>query len=336
MAAMIKLFAESVRLPVVIDSTIPDVVETALRMHPGRCLINSINLEDGGKNLERLCRLAKKYGAGCVALTINEKGMAMSADEKVATARAIHDLAVGKYGLRPGDLLFDALTFTIGAGDETLTTAAMETIEAIRRIKQELPGVFTLLGVSNISFGLMAKARRILNSVFLHEAVEAGLDAAIIDAAKVMSLAQIPEADRAVCLDLIYNRQRPDTDKTALAPFIEHFSAHKDEAETTAEEEAHKPAEQQLADKIVAGDKEGLEDLLAILLQRRNATAIINEVLVPAMRYVGELFGKGRDAAAVRAAVGRGDETQREFPGAVHVEGGPGVEHEGAAGDGAG
>lgn len=293
MAAMIRLFAESVRLPVVIDSTIPDVVEVALRTHPGRCIINSINMEDGGRNLEKLCRLARKYGAGCVALTISEKGMAMTTQEKVATARAIHDLAVGKYGLRPGDLLFDALTFTIGAGDATLTTAAVETIEAIRRIKKELPGVFALLGVSNISFGLMPRARPVLNSVFLHEAVEAGLDAAIIDAGKVMSLAQISQADREVCLDLIYNRQKTDTDKTPLALFIEHFSAKKEYGDKPKEEQGKKPAEQQLADKIVAGDKEGLEDLLAILLQRRNATGIINEILVPAMRYVGELFGRG-------------------------------------------
>jgi 5-methyltetrahydrofolate--homocysteine methyltransferase len=293
MSAMIKLFAESVRLPVVIDSTIPDVVEAALRIHPGRCLINSINLEDGGRNLEKLCRLARKYGAGCVALTIHPNGMAMTVEDKVATARAIHDLAVGKYGLRPGDLLFDPLTFTIGAGDETLRTAAAETIEAIRRIKKELPGVYTLLGVSNVSFGLMPHARRVLNSVFLHEAVEAGLDAAIVDAGRVMSLAQIPEVDREVCLDLIYDRRKPDTDKTPLALFIEHFSAGKVDEGTSDEPASRKLAEQQLADKIVAGDKEGIEDLLAILLGRRNAAGIINEVLVPAMRHVGELFGRG-------------------------------------------
>jgi 5-methyltetrahydrofolate--homocysteine methyltransferase len=293
MSEMIRLFAESVRLPVVIDSTIPDVVEAALRIHPGRCVINSINLEDGGKNLEKLCKLAKKYGAACVALTINEKGMALTTADKVATAQAIYDLAVGKYGLRAGDLLFDALTFTIGAGDETLRTAGEETIEGIRGIKMALPGVFTLLGVSNISFGLMVKARKILNSVFLHEAVEAGLDAAIIDAGKVMSLAQIPAEEREICLDLIYNRQKPDTDKTPLTLFIEHFTAKKADDGDKKEEDEHKPAEQQLADKIVAGDKEALDDLLSILLQRRNATAIINEILVPAMRHVGDLFGRG-------------------------------------------
>ncbi len=293
MSEMIRLFAESVRLPVIIDSTIPAVVEASLRIHPGRCIINSINLEDGGENLAKLCRLARKYGAGCVALTINAKGMAMTVEDKVETARAIYDLAVGEHGLRPGDLLFDALTFTIGAGDETLKAAGADTIEAIRRIKAEMPGVFTLLGVSNISFGLMRRGRHVLNSVFLHEAVEAGLDAAIVDAAKVMPLARIDQADREICLDLIYNRAKPDSEKGPLTLFIEHFSAETGAEETSQEEQAAKPVEQQLADKVVAGDKEGLGDLLAILLERRKATGIINDILVPAMRHVGDLFGRG-------------------------------------------
>ncbi len=152
--------------------------------------------------------------------------------------------------------------------------------------------MFTLLGVSNISFGLMPKARKILNSVFLHEAVEAGLDAAIIDAGKVMSLAQIADEDREVCLDLVYDRAKEGSDKTPLARFIEHFSARKED-EGEKKEQEHKQPEQQLADKVVAGDKDGVDDLLSILLQRRSASAIINEILVPAMRHVGDLFGRG-------------------------------------------
>ena len=287
---LVRLYAGSVKIPIVIDSTTPDCIEACLKIYPGRAIINSINLEDGGKTLERVCRLAKKYGAGVVALTISEKGMAMTADDKVATARQIYDLAVGRYGLRPQDILFDPLTFTIGAGDENLVDAAIQTLEGIRRIKQELPGVFTLLGLSNISFGLPPAARKILNSVFLHEAVEHGLDAAIIDAGKILPLAQIGDADREFCFDLIYNRQG-EAEKTPLMRFIDHFAERVDEAESCETEQLRPEAE--LHRKIVRGDKEGIEDLLAILLERTPPLEIINQVLVPAMRHVGELFGRG-------------------------------------------
>ena len=293
LVTLTRLFAQSLQIPTVIDSTSPDCIEAALRTHPGRCLINSVNLEDGGKNLERVCRLAKKYGAAVIALTIGEKGMAMTVGEKVATARAIYDLAVGKYGLRPSDLLFDVLTFTIGSGDKTLADAAKTTIEAIRRVKEELPGVFTLLGVSNVSFGLAPHSRKVLTSVFLHEAVAAGLDAAIVDAARILPLARIPEEEREVCLDLIYNR-RKDPEPSPLSAFIRHFSAKGAEAEKPpGEEAAARSPEERLAEKVVAGDKDGLEDLLAILLTRRPAAAIISQLLVPAMRRVGDLFGRG-------------------------------------------
>ncbi len=294
LSAMVRLFAQSVQIPMVIDSTTPDCIEAALKIHPGRCLVNSVNLEDGGKNLERVCRLAKTYGAAVIALTIHEKGMAMTVEEKVATAREIHDLAVHRYGLRPSDLLFDVLTFTIGAGDATLVDAAANTLAAIRRVKEELPGVFTLLGVSNISFGLSPASRRVLNSVFLHEAIAAGLDAAIIDAAKVLPMSKISDADREVCLDLIHDR-RGSGAESPLSAFLRHFS----DAKPVKEESAGDgnlpaiPPEEELAEKVVAGDKEGLEDLLSILLSRRPPASIINQLLVPAMRRVGELFGRG-------------------------------------------
>jgi 5-methyltetrahydrofolate--homocysteine methyltransferase len=293
LAALTRLFAQSVRVPTVIDSTSPDCIEEALRIHPGKCLINSINLEDGGKNLDRICRLARKYGAAVVALTINEKGMAMTAGEKLSTAKEIYDLAVRRYGLRPHDLLFDMLTFTIGSGDPSLHDAAAETIEAVRRAKEELPGAFTILGVSNVSFGLSPPSRRILNSVFLHEAVEAGLTAAIIDAAKILPLAKIPEEDRRVCLDLLYNR-RTEGGNAPLEAFLAHFSAKTEEAEgPSAENGADVPPEKALTGKVVAGDRVGIEDLLSILLSRRTAGEVINQILVPAMRHVGELFGRG-------------------------------------------
>jgi 5-methyltetrahydrofolate--homocysteine methyltransferase len=293
LVALTRLFAQSVKIPTVIDSTSPDCIEAALRAHPGRCLVNSIHLEDGGKNLERVCLLAKKYGAAVIALTIGEKGMAMTVEEKVATARSIHDLAVGRYGLRPSDLLFDVLTFTVGSGDPSLADAAKTTLAALRRVKEELPGTFTSLGVSNVSFGLSPRSRRVLNSVFLHEAIEAGLDAAIIDAAKVLPLSRISEEDRRVCLDLVYDR-RKDPEASPLSDFVRHFSEEKEGGGKPKEEEdSARSPEERLAEKVVAGDKDGLDDLLAILLTRRPAAAIINQLLVPAMRRVGELFGRG-------------------------------------------
>jgi len=294
LTALTGLFAGSVKAPLVIDSTTPDCIEACLELYPGRCVINSINLEDGGKTLERICRLAGKHGAAVVALTINEDGMARTADEKVATARAILDLAVGRYGLRPSDLLIDPLTFTIGSGDADLVDAGKETLEALRRIKEELPGVFTLLGVSNISFGLEKRSRQFLNSVFLHEAVAAGLDAAIIDAGKVVPFSRIPEEDREICLDLIHNRA-VEEGKTPLLRFIDYFAGQTGDDGLAAEEGGEDEAipEQALTEKVVAGDRDGVDDILAILLQRRTAASIINEILVPAMRHVGEMFGRG-------------------------------------------
>ena len=285
-----EMFAKSIRAPMMIDSTNPECIETALKKHPGRSIINSINLEDGGTNLEKICLLAKKYGATCVALTIDENGMAMTCDEKVAVAKRIHDLAVGKYGLRPSDLIFDCLTFTIGSGDETLFDAAIETINAIKKVNEKLPGVSTTLGVSNISFGLPKHARKILNSVFLNEAVEAGLSTAIVDAIKIVPLTKISEEEREKSLDLIYNRQK-DEETSPLMAFISYFENKKDD--DNDENEKQSRPEETLASLVINGDKEGLEDTLTILLERRKPGAIINELLVPAMKTVGEAFGKG-------------------------------------------
>ncbi|MGE5246807.1 MAG: vitamin B12 dependent-methionine synthase activation domain-containing protein, partial [Verrucomicrobiota bacterium] len=294
LSAMSRLFAQSVQIPMVIDSTTPDCIEAALKIHPGRCLVNSVNLEDGGKNLDRICRLTRKHGAAVIALTIHEKGMALTVEEKVRTAKAIHDLAVGRYGLRPSDLVFDVLTFTVGSGDATLSDAAANTIAAVRRVKEELPGVFTSLGVSNVSFGLSPASRRVLNSVFLHEAVAAGLDMAIIDAGKIVPMSTIPEADREACLDLIYNRPRSDGE-TPLAAFLRHFSGTSPAGRDVPQEKPFLtlPPEEELAEKVIAGNREGLDDLLAILLSRHPAVSIINRLLVPAMRRVGDLFGRG-------------------------------------------
>lgn len=293
MTTLVSLFARSVKVPLMIDSTTPEVIEACLKLYPGRCIVNSINLEDGGQTARRVCALLKKYGAAVVALTISEKGMAMRAEEKIEIARRIHDIAVGEFGLRPGDLLFDALTFTVGAGDENLRDAAVQTLEAIRGIKSALPGVGTILGLSNISFGLSPASRKVLNSVFLHEAVAAGLDAAIVDAGKVIPLARIDEKDRAFCLDLLYDR-RSETVPDPLLAFIEHFkSATSAAADAAPAGNAFAGAEQAVFAQVVEGNKEGVEDNLAMLLERLTPLAIINQILVPAMRHVGELFGRG-------------------------------------------
>lgn len=292
MTELVRLFAQSVKIPLMIDSTSPDVIEACLKIYPGRCVINSINLEDGGKTARRVCALVKKYGAATVALTISEKGMAMTAEEKLAVARRIHDMAVGEFGLRPSDLLFDTLTFTVGSGDETLRDAACQTLQAIKTIKAELPGVSTVLGVSNISFGLPAAARKILNSVFLHEAVAAGLDAAIVDAGKIIPLARIDAADREVALNLLYDRRSAETPDPLLS-FITHFENVKVSDADDAGKESFEGAEKALFKQVLGGDKEGLADSIAMLLERLPPLDIINLVLVPAMREVGELFGRG-------------------------------------------
>ena len=294
MLELVRRLAGTVKLPLMIDSTTPEVIEAALKIYPGRCIVNSINLEDGGAYLRKICALLKKYGAAAVALTINQRGMAMTAVEKVATAKQIHDIACGEFGLRSQDLLFDALTFTIGAGDENLRDSAIQTLEGIRGIKAALPRVGCVLGLSNVSFGLAPAARKILNSVFLHEAVAAGLDAAIVDAGNVLPLAKIDTADRDICLDLLYDRRR-DTASKPLTLFIEHFQKKAGEAaaKPAGAEDEKKPAELALADRVIGGSKDGLEDLLEILLRRMPPVEIINRILIPAMRRVGELFGRG-------------------------------------------
>lgn len=286
MVTLTRMFAESCKAPLMFDSTSPATLEEVLPLYPGRAIINSINLEDGGANLERICKLAKKYGAAVVALTIDKEGMALTCERKVAVAKKIYSLVVDQYKMRPQDILFDLLTFTVGSGDETMRDAAIETLNAIKQVKEELPEVGFTLGVSNISFGLRPAARKVLNSVFLHLAVEAGLNTAIVDAAKVLPYASISEEDRNYCLDLLYNRC-----DDALMNFIDHFEQAVDQDDDGGDDSA--PAEEQLRQRVLGGDKEGLGDLLSELLGRWKPLDIINNLLVPAMREVGELFGRG-------------------------------------------
>ena len=305
MLQLTTLFSGSCKAPLMFDSTSPATLEMVLPLYPGRAIINSINLEDGGANLDRICRLAKKYGAAVVALTIDLEGMALTAEKKLEVARKIYDLAVNHHGLRPQDILFDLLTFTVGSGDETMRDAAIETLKAIKLVKEELPGVGFTLGISNISFGLRPAARKVLNSIFLHEAVDAGLNTAIVDAAKVLPYASISEEDRKISFDLLFNRH-PE----ALMDFIDHFEQAVEEKDD--DPESSLLAEELLHQKILKGDKEGLDDLLTTLRGRWQPLDIINNLLVPAMREVGELFGRGdlllpfvlQSAEAMKRSVG--------------------------------
>ena len=204
---IISRFNTQVPLPIVIDSTESPVIEAALQLIGGKPIVNSINLEDGEERLLRIVRLCKQYGAAVIALTIDEQGMAKTAGRKLVVAKRIHDLAVKKGKMRPHDLIFDTLTFTLGSGDEEFRRAGIETLEAIRLIKRELPGVSTSLGISNISFGLSPHVRQALNSVFLHHAIETGLDMAIVHASKILPLYKIEEKGRELCRQLIFDER---------------------------------------------------------------------------------------------------------------------------------
>jgi 5-methyltetrahydrofolate--homocysteine methyltransferase len=292
MGEMTVRLSTAAKSPLVIDSTKPEVIETALELYPGRALINSVNLEDGGKSLDKILKLVKKFGAKVVALAIGPDGMAMTADDKLKVAREIHNRAVRDHGLQPSDIFFDMLTFTIGSGDKNLKAAAEQTLEAVKRAKQELTGSFTILGVSNISYGLPKQSRSVLNSIFLDEAIKAGLDAAIVDAGNIMPVAKIPKEERKLCLDLIYDRGGNE-EKSPLDRFIEHFERQKTGAEKKADEQLRQSAEETLEAKLISGEAQGLEDVLAILMERYEPLDVVNTILVPAMRRIGELFGRG-------------------------------------------
>jgi len=286
-------FATQVSAPLVMDSTESPVMEAGLQWVGGRAILNSANLEDGegpDTRFDRVMKLAREYGAAVICLLIDEQGQARDVEWKLRVAHRIHDLAVNRYGLSPSDLIFDALTFPLSTGDADLRGDGMATIDAIRRIKAELPGVYTVLGVSNVSFGLKPAARHVLNSVFLHECVEAGLDAAIVHAARIMPLNRIEEHQREVALDLVYDRRRDGYD-----PLQELLAIFEDVSATEIEKEDRSgwPVEERLKHRIIDGDRDGLEPDLDEALVSRSALEIVNDVLLSGMKVVGELFASG-------------------------------------------
>jgi 5-methyltetrahydrofolate--homocysteine methyltransferase len=290
MVEVVKRLRAGVDAPLMIDTTEPDVVRAALEANPGRSIVNSINLEAGRDKADLVLGLAKTHGAGVVALTIDEQGMAHTADRKVEIATRIHRIAVEEHGLRPEDLIFDVLTFPVTTGQEELVHDAAETIEGIRRVKAELPGVLTSLGVSNVSFGVSPAARGVLNSVFLHHCVEAGLDAAIVNPSHITPYAEIPTDARELAEDLIYYR-RPD----ALPRFIARFEGVELDggAGAATDADADQPVDRRIHNRILFRKKDGIEELLDEALETRTAVEVLNEILLPAMKDVGDRFGAG-------------------------------------------
>lgn len=333
MNAVMEKIATRITAPIVVDSTEAEVIEEALKRIPGKPLINSINLEDGEKRTSRVLPMARRYGAAVVALTIDEEGMALTADRKVAIAKRITDMAVNRYGLRPQDLIFDPLTLPISTGQEDYRTAGMETLEAVRRIKAEIPGVKTILGVSNISFGLNAYARRVLNSVFLKEAVDRGLDTAIVNYAKIYPLYKIPEIEVELARKLIFRDTYQGGAATIaeggeqgsldpLQVYMNYFNgltkgAAQDEEEAAAA--SLESDEDKLKWMIINGERQvgqgeaklSLIDTLEQALQRYTPLELINTVLLDGMKTVGQLFGDRKmqlpsvldSAATMKAAV---------------------------------
>ena len=333
MRTVVKLLSQSVEAPLCIDSTEAPAIEAALKQCPGRAVVNSINLENGRERVDAVLPLVRDHGAVVIALTIDRDlgGMAKTAETKLAVARKIHRIATEEYGLAPDALIFDALTFTLATGEEEFRGSARETIEGIRAIKRELPGVLTTLGVSNVSFGLRPHARAVLNSVFLFHCVEAGLDTAIINPAHVLPYAEIPDAERQLANDLIWDRR--EGGKDPLAEFIAFYEGKEVETEAAVDPTAEMTPEQALHWKILHRKKDGIEELIDSAVAGRAAALtprpplpisgegehssstlsqdgervasssepgegtaaveVLNQVLLPAMKEVGDKFGAG-------------------------------------------
>ncbi|HMK98712.1 MAG TPA: methionine synthase, partial [Acidimicrobiales bacterium] len=294
MSEVASRFATQASVPIMIDSTEAPVVEAALERLGGRCILNSVNLEEGdapGGRLDSFLTLAREYGAAVVCTCIDTEGQARTAEWKLRAARAIHDVATTRYHLEPSDLVFDPLVLPLSTGMEESRRDGIETIEGIRRIKQELPGVFTLVGLSNVSFGLSPAARHVLNSVFLHECVQAGLDAAIVHAARIMPLSKIDERARQICLDLVYDRRSEGYDPLSeLLGLFEGVSA----GAVEQEDRSGWSVEERLQHRIVDGDRNGLEvELEEALAGGHSPLGVVNDVLLAGMKTVGDLFASG-------------------------------------------
>lgn len=311
MTEYVKKLNTQVNIPLMIDSTEATVIQKSLELIGGKALINSINLEDGEERMKKVCPIAKEFGSGIVALTIDEDGMAKTAKKKFEIAHRIYSLATQKYKIPGKDLIFDTLTFTLGSGDEEFRKAGIETIEGVKLIKKNLPEVKTILGISNISFGLSSHARQVLNSVFMHEAVANGLDMAIVNAKKILPLYKIPEEQKQTALDLIYDRRKEGYDP--LHKFMSLFESTQQPAASSQQpEKRNLSIEEILKERIIDGNKSGLTEDLNKALKKYSPLDIINNILLNGMKVVGDLFASGemqlpfvlQSAEVMKASVG--------------------------------
>ncbi len=292
MHEVMSLYAQKINLPLMPDSTQVSALETALKLIGGKPIINSVNLEDGIEKFDVICQLAKKYGAALVCLTIDETGMAKSVARKIEVAERIYELATKKHGLDPKNLVFDLLTFTVGSGDEEYRDAAIQTIEAIKLLRRKHPEVGAVLGLSNISFGLHKDARPYLNSIFLDHCIRAGLTAVIINVKHIIPLNKISQIDQDVCNNLLFDTK---PDGQALFDFIDHFSS-KEAIDTQAEDAEYQQLSdtEKIAKLLMDGDKERMIPLVEEVRHTIAPEVIVNEILIDAMKVVGELFGSGQ------------------------------------------
>jgi 5-methyltetrahydrofolate--homocysteine methyltransferase len=303
MAELGSRFASASTLPIMLDSTEVDVLRTGLEHFGGRCAINSVNYEDGDgpeSRFTKVMEMVAEYGATVVALTIDEEGQARTADKKVEIAERLIEDITTRFGVDESAIIIDTLTFTIATGQEESRKDGQETVEAIRQLKERHPDVQTTLGLSNISFGLNPAARQVLNSVFLNECVDAGLDSAIVHASKILPMARIDDEQKQTALDMIYDRRRAETDTDnaydPLQTFMGLFEGvtASSSKESRAEEMAKLPLYERLEKRIVDGDRNGLEADLDEALKEKPALQIVNETLLGGMKTVGELFGAGQ------------------------------------------
>lgn len=296
MKEVIKRYNAVLSKPMMLDSTETPVIEAALKLCSGKTVINSINLEDGRKTLDPKTKLAKKYGAGLVALTIDEKGQADTAEWKFEVAKRIYDIVVNEYGIPPSDLMFDPLVFPVSTGQEQTRKSAIATFEAIRLIKQNLPGCLTHVGLSNCSFGLSPYTRQVVNSVYLHHAIEYGLDSAILHASKILPLASIDEKGKELARRLLFDERVFDAagncTEDPLQLLIEHYAdkkGQKKEAQSLGD-----TVEARLKQAVIQGRRETLIADLDGAMLKYSPIDIINNVLLDGMKVVGDLFGSGQ------------------------------------------
>jgi 5-methyltetrahydrofolate--homocysteine methyltransferase len=289
MKAIMELYNQKIPLPLMPDATRVHTMEEGLKCIGGKPIINSVNLEDGEEKFHAICKLAKKYGCALVCLTIDEVGMAKTKEDKVAQAERMYDMAVNGHGIDPRNLIFDTLTFTVGSGDLEYRDAAIQTLEAIKELHIRHPEVGSTLGLSNISFGLDINARRYLNSVFLHHCLQVGLTTVIINVKHIIPLSRMSDDDKAVCEELLFA-----PDDQSLFKFIEHFSDAVIDDDASDEEYEAMNNEEKIAKLLLDGDKERMIPLVEEARHEIEADRIVNEILIDAMKVVGELFGSGQ------------------------------------------